>query len=62
MPLVHARPGFGKGERGRAPRKQTMYDFRTIERAWQQRWEETRLYATRLDDARPPYYVLEMLP
>ena len=38
------------------------YDFRTIERTWQARWEADRLYAVRLDDPRPPYYVLEMLP
>jgi leucyl-tRNA synthetase len=38
------------------------YDFRAVERAWQQRWEAERLYATNLDDPRPPYYVLEMLP
>ncbi|MGH7660427.1 MAG: leucine--tRNA ligase [Vulcanimicrobiaceae bacterium] len=38
------------------------YDFRAVEPAWQQRWEAERLYATDLEDPRPPYYVLEMLP
>jgi leucyl-tRNA synthetase len=38
------------------------HDFRTIERKWQERWEADRLYATRLDDPRPPYYTMEMLP
>lgn len=38
------------------------YDFQTTERKWQERWEASRLYATRSDDPRPPYYVLEMLP
>ncbi len=41
------------------------YDFRSIERAWQERWERERLYrapSTASQDARPKYYVLEMLP
>jgi leucyl-tRNA synthetase len=45
-----------------APATAQAYDFRSVERAWQERWEAARLYATRSDDARPPYYVLEMLP
>jgi len=38
------------------------YDFRTIERAWQERWERDEIYRTTGDDAREKYYVLEMLP
>ena len=38
------------------------YDFRSIERAWQERWERERLYRPDDDDPRPKYYVLEMLP
>ena len=38
------------------------YDFRTIEREWQRRWEAEKLYATDPNDPRPPYYTLEMLP
>jgi len=38
------------------------YDFRAVERTWQQRWEEKRIYVARDDDPRPKYYVLEMLP
>ncbi|HTW84532.1 MAG TPA: leucine--tRNA ligase [Candidatus Sulfotelmatobacter sp.] len=38
------------------------YDFRAVERRWQQRWEREGIYQTRDDDPRPPYYVLEMLP
>ncbi len=45
-----------------APSAAHGHDFRTIERKWQERWEADRLYATRLDDPRPPYYTMEMLP
>jgi len=38
------------------------YDFRSIERAWQARWERDGIYRAREDDPRPKYYVLEMLP
>jgi leucyl-tRNA synthetase len=38
------------------------YDFRTIERKWQDRWERDGIYRAQLDDARPKYYVCEMLP
>ena len=37
------------------------YDFRAVERAWQQRWEREGTYLTR-DGGGPKYYVLEMLP
>ncbi len=38
------------------------YDFRAAERKWQDRWDQTGIYAAREDGARPKYYVLEMLP
>ncbi len=38
------------------------YDFRTIERKWQERWQREELYRARRDSARQKYYVLEMLP
>ncbi len=38
------------------------YDFRTVERAWQDRWERDGLYHADDDDPRPKFYVLEMLP
>ena len=37
------------------------YDFRTVEKAWQERWEKSGIYETR-DDEREKYYTLEMLP
>ncbi len=38
------------------------YDFRAIERKWQERWESSGLYRTAQDCAAPKYYALEMLP
>ncbi|HEY0403810.1 MAG TPA: leucine--tRNA ligase [Blastococcus sp.] len=42
--------------------EERTYDFRAVERAWQQRWERDGIYVARDDDPRPKYYVLEMLP
>jgi leucyl-tRNA synthetase len=42
--------------------EETTYDFRAVERAWQERWERDGIYAARDDDPRPKYYALEMLP
>ncbi|HYZ16266.1 MAG TPA: leucine--tRNA ligase, partial [Candidatus Acidoferrum sp.] len=44
------------------PEEQQVYDFRAVERAWQERWERDGIYLARDDDPRPKYYVLEMLP
>src|SRR6266850_4365451 len=33
-----------------------------IEKQWQQRWEETRVFEAKTDDPRPKFYALEMLP
>ena len=38
------------------------YDFKTIERKWQDRWEADGLYRSRVDWSRPKYYALTMLP
>jgi leucyl-tRNA synthetase len=38
------------------------YDFRSVERKWQERWERDGIYRAARDDARPKYYVCEMLP
>lgn len=38
------------------------YDFRNVERKWQDRWERDGIYRALPDDARPKYYVCEMLP
>ncbi|GAC1584550.1 MAG: leucine--tRNA ligase [Candidatus Elarobacter sp.] len=39
-----------------------IYDFRAVERDWQQRWERDGIYEAHDDDPRPKYYALEMLP
>jgi len=38
------------------------YDFRAVERGWQERWEREGIYVAHDDDPREKYYVLEMLP
>jgi leucyl-tRNA synthetase len=42
--------------------EERSYDFRTVERGWQERWERDGIYLARDDDPREKYYVLEMLP
>ncbi len=42
--------------------EENAYDFRAVERAWQERWEREGIYVAHDDDPRPKYYVLEMLP
>ncbi|MGD0642764.1 MAG: hypothetical protein ABSC22_18650, partial [Roseiarcus sp.] len=36
------------------------YDVRESERKWQKAWADEAIFATRNDDPRPKYYVLEM--
>ena len=38
------------------------YDYRTTERKWQQRWEDSGIYRAAESDPRPKYYAMEMLP
>jgi leucyl-tRNA synthetase len=38
------------------------YNFRDIEKKWQQRWEETGAYKVSNDSTKPKYYVLDMFP
>ncbi len=42
--------------------EERTYDYRAVERGWQERWERDGIYVARDDDPRPKYYVLEMLP
>jgi leucyl-tRNA synthetase len=42
--------------------EQTGYDYRAIERSWQERWERDGIYRVDGEAATNPYYVLEMLP
>jgi leucyl-tRNA synthetase len=38
------------------------YNPQEIEKKWQKRWAEARVFETEADPAKPKYYVLEMLP
>ncbi|MBQ9548317.1 MAG: leucine--tRNA ligase [Bacteroidales bacterium] len=38
------------------------YDFRTIERKWQEWWAQNRIYKAEEDASRPKFYVLDMFP
>ena len=38
------------------------YNFRNIEKKWQQYWEETHAYAVQNDSPKPKFYVLDMFP
>ena len=38
----------------------SRYNFREAEPRWQKSWDEAETFATRTDDPRPKYYVLEM--
>ena len=39
-----------------------MYDFASVERKWQKRWEDERLYRAPDESDKPKYYAMEMLP
>jgi leucyl-tRNA synthetase len=38
------------------------YDFRKIEKNWQQRWKETKAYKVSNESTKPKFYVLDMFP
>ncbi len=38
------------------------YDFREIERRWQENWKRNGTYRVEIDPSRPKYYVLDMFP
>src|SRR5215471_19232848 len=54
-------PGFPQVTR---PNRMTIdrYNAREAEPRWQKAWDEQGIFATRNDDPRPTYYVLEMFP
>ena len=41
---------------------QDFYDFIAIERKWQQRWRDAKLFKAEADPSRPKYYGLEFFP
>ncbi|MEG1608048.1 MAG: leucine--tRNA ligase [Mucinivorans sp.] len=38
------------------------YDFKEIEKRWQQKWVEQQTYRVEIDHSRPKFYVLDMFP
>jgi leucyl-tRNA synthetase len=38
------------------------YNFRAIEKKWQQQWKETKAYQVANDTSKPKFYVLDMFP
>jgi leucyl-tRNA synthetase len=38
------------------------YNFREIEKKWQQQWKDSKAYKVSNDSAKPKYYVLDMFP
>jgi leucyl-tRNA synthetase len=42
--------------------KNERYNARAVETRWQKLWDEQAIFATKNDDPRPKYYVLEMFP
>ena len=42
--------------------KNERYNAREAEPRWQKVWDERGIFATKNDDPRPKYYVLEMFP
>ena len=42
--------------------KNERYNAREAEGRWQKAWDKAGIYATKNDDPRPKYYVLEMFP
>src|ERR1022692_3637152 len=42
--------------------KNERYNARAAEARWQKTWDERGIFATKNDDPRPKYYVLEMFP
>ena len=42
--------------------KNERYNARAAEARWQRVWDERGIFATKNDDPRPKYYVLEMFP
>ena len=44
------------------PQRSDRYNAREAEARWQRVWDERSIFATKNDDPRPKYYVLEMFP
>ena len=38
------------------------YNFREIEKKWQEYWKNAKIYKTEIDHSKPKYYILDMFP
>jgi leucyl-tRNA synthetase len=54
--------GKGGAPFAKACTMQLMYEFAAVERKWQKRWEDERLYRASDVSDKPKYYTMEMLP
>jgi leucyl-tRNA synthetase len=45
-----------------SPRKDKAFNPQTMERKWQAKWEEDKLYRAVIDETKPKHYALTMLP
>jgi leucyl-tRNA synthetase len=52
----------GEAHPSEPPMSTERYNAREAEPRWQRTWDERGIFATRNDDPRPKYYVLEMFP
>ncbi len=47
----------------RNPKPSPMeYNFKEVEKKWQNRWREQQIYKAEIDSSKPKYYVLDMFP
>ena len=38
------------------------YNFKTVEKKWQNYWEENKIFESKLDHSKKKFYCLEMFP
>ena len=38
------------------------YNFREIEKKWQESWKATKIFKTEIDHSKPKFYILDMFP
>ena len=38
------------------------YNFKTVEKKWQQTWDKSKNFSSKIDKSKPKFYCLEMFP
>ena len=38
------------------------YDFNKIEKTWQKKWQDDKIFSVSIDSQKPKFYVLDMFP